>query len=680
MFLFGLHPIDVLIVLFFLITILVIGFMASRNVKNRSDFFVGGRKMGGLLQFFLNFGQMADSNSAPTLASEIYHEGMGGIWIAFQLLLMTPFYWFSSIWFRRARQVTLADLFPDRFGSRRLAAAYALMTLIVSTLAMGMGNIVTYKVVAALVAKPEAAWTAPERNQVEDYKKYLDFRARSPGTLSLEEKSTYAILQSRDRRGELTSFISYIHPFPFYFTYTLVVGSFIMLGGIQAAALTDAVQGVLIIIFSIIMVPVGLNRIGGFHSLHHLVAASKFDLISPEGSGDYTWYSVGAIVLYGILGIAGITPGPVSASARDERSARIGALTGAFAKRLLTLPWAFCGLLALAVLGTGLADPDAAWGRLSYAILPPGLMGLMLAGMLLGHMPNVGVNAVNMSALLSRNLYQPLVPNRTERHYLWFAKIMVVVVLGLGILIPLFFSGVVSLMFTMWLFGAILGATFALLYFWRGLTASGVGISWVVWILLIGVVPSLVPEVPAFRQSSFLLVQTAPVAGNDYSFNPQPLFFDSIARIRPDDTLSASEGIGRFNVENYILYHLGMPLQKFSSAGLMTCRWLFDALVSFLLLMVFSLLTARKSAADQAREDRFFAKMKTPVSADPVAEAGELELSNQHPRRFDHLKLFPGTAWEFTKWSRHDIIGFTGCWLVVALILALLWAMVSIGA
>ena len=47
-----------------------------------------------------------------------------------------------------------------------------------------------------------------------------------------------------------------------------VVGIYIVLGGLRAAAITDAVQGLLILVMSLMLIPVGLHRIGGFAGLH----------------------------------------------------------------------------------------------------------------------------------------------------------------------------------------------------------------------------------------------------------------------------------------------------------------------------------------------------------------------------------------------------------------------------
>ena len=50
-------------------------------------------------------------------------------------------------------------------------------------------------------------------------------------------------------------------------------------------------------------------------------------------------------------------------------------------------------------------------------LLPAGLMGLMLSGMLLGNMPSMGVYAVSVAGLATNNIYKPLVKGKSEQHY-----------------------------------------------------------------------------------------------------------------------------------------------------------------------------------------------------------------------------------------------------------------------
>ncbi len=82
----------------------------------------------------------------------------------------------------------------------------------------------------------------------------------------------------------------------------------------------------------------------------------------------------------------------------------------------------------------------------------------------------------------------------------------------------------------------------------------------------------------------------------------------------------------------------------------------------------------------KSSEVRFYARMKTKVAPTPEEDQAEVEASHANPSRFDHLKLFPATNWEFTKWTRKDVVGFFGCWGIVGLILLLLWTVLHVGA
>ncbi len=92
MYVWGLHVADLTILLVFLAALLAVGFRVSRSVKGETDFYLGGRKLGRALQFFLNFGNATDSTGAVQLSSEVFRQGVGGLWISFQTLFITPFF------------------------------------------------------------------------------------------------------------------------------------------------------------------------------------------------------------------------------------------------------------------------------------------------------------------------------------------------------------------------------------------------------------------------------------------------------------------------------------------------------------------------------------------------------------------------------------------------------------
>jgi len=83
---------------------------------------------------------------------------------------------------------------------------------------------------------------------------------------------------------------------------------------------------------------------------------------------------------------------------------------------------------------------------------------------------------------------------------------------------------------------------------------------------------------------------------------------------------------------------------------------------------------------ERIRLDRFFAKQRTPIAKTMEADEQDVIRTFQDPRRFDHLKLFPGSNWEFSKWDKMDVLGFAGCWVGVGLVLALLWGILHLGS
>lgn len=116
--LLGLNIIDVSVIVCYLFVMLYIGKIVSKGIKGQTDFFLAGRKLGKMIQFFLNFGQMVDGSGAALISSFVFKNGIGGIWIGLQTLFLTPYYWFMNPWFRRVRLVTTAELLDDRFGKK----------------------------------------------------------------------------------------------------------------------------------------------------------------------------------------------------------------------------------------------------------------------------------------------------------------------------------------------------------------------------------------------------------------------------------------------------------------------------------------------------------------------------------------------------------------------------------
>jgi SSS family solute:Na+ symporter len=78
--------------------------------------------------------------------------------------------------------------------------------------------------------------------------------------------------------------------------------------------------------------------------------------------------------------------------------------------------------------------------------------------------------------------------------------------------------------------------------------------------------------------------------------------------------------------------------------------------------------------------DRFYVKLKTPVNTNLEKDREEIEKSYQNPSKFDHLKMFPNSQFEFTKWDKTDIVGFFIGFLGVFFIIILTIIIAQLGA
>jgi SSS family solute:Na+ symporter len=697
---FGLNVLDVGIILLYLAVILWLGRRSQRRTKDTNDFFIAGRRLGKFYQFFLNFGHATNADQAVAVAREVYRQGIGGMWIQYLVLFLTPFYWFTSAFYRRARQVTLGDFYTERFRSKFLGASFAVFTLVMAVVGGGVGFMVAGKTIEALTPKPAELYMASETRSVEMFREYQALKQKLDLSLTDTEKARYDELNDRFKKGELRSFISYIDPLVVYLVYGVIVAVYTMMGGFIAAAFTDVIQGFLIAIFSVMLIPIGLSKIGGFAGLHARVPDFMFNLFGSVTTSEYAWYTILAMVLANLVSIIASAPMMQTASAaRNENAARFGMIAGMFFKRFLMIFWALAGLLALGLFKGQLHDPDLIWGYMTLHLLFPGAVGLMLAGILAANMSTLSAASVTYSALFIRNLYQPFVSPRSERHLLRVGRIVIAFTLAGGIGAALFVGNLLDLFKYFISMPAVFGASIWLGFIWRRLTRWAVIIQIFVCFGIYAVIPNVFQSWEWARSNPAFLQETRPRvvrivtealqedvdAGRaratgekiekPHAIEPAAVFYEKVVRVRPEDPDSPKIGIGRFEAEIWVLSWLGIDFVRFTKAQLVATRFFFDALFPFVLLFLLSWLTRPLPKSDL---DSFFAKVHTPVQPNPVEDDRAVEAARAHPEKFVRRKLWPRSNWEVMKPGRADILGFGGTWVLVGVIILLLWVMVTI--
>ena len=130
------------------------------------------------------------------------------------------------------------------------------------------------------------------------------------------------------------------------------------------------------------------------------------------------------------------------------------------------------------------------------------------------------------------------------------------------------------------------------------------------------------------------------------------------------------------NIELVLLDKLGFDLAKNSYAFNETIGYISRLIVPFALLIIISILTRPD---DKKRLDRFYVKMKTTVIPNREADDKEMAISYENPHRFDHLKMFPNSNWEFCKYDKTDIKGMLWTLAGCAGLVLFLYVVVNMG-
>jgi len=494
---------DVIVLVGYFAAMLLIGVICAFRVKKQEDYFMGGRGFGKLLQTFAAFGAGTGSQEPINVGRTTWTSGLSGVWSALMWLFVTPFYWIFAIWYRRMRHITIGDWFVERYESRAMGAAYTLFGF-----CFYMAYLSTMFSAIAKVAEP-----------------------------LLGESTILAMvgwIGSQDPSHLRFVLVPII---------ALVVVAYGVVGGLAAAYWTDLIQGLCIIVLSIILIPYGLSALvekygtdyaaatgvqadvlgtwDGFSIMHQRVSADSFQLFGGPRSGEFPLHYIVSLSFLGLVGIV-VQPHFIATgggTARTEQAARIGLVTGNFLKRFCTIGWAITALIVVALLADSLEinqDPDRAWGVATREILGNvtlggvylGLVGLMLACLLAALMSSADCYMLVSSALLVRNIYAPYFnPNASEKQYVMAGRIAgLFIILGASAVSLASFD--VFAQYKLALEIAVLfAAPFWVGMFWRRATAGAAWGTMLFSLAFFFIVPYVLPMVvPSLRDNQELAI------------------------------------------------------------------------------------------------------------------------------------------------------------------------------
>src|SRR5688500_5426850 len=145
---------------------------------------------------------------------------------------------------------------------------------------------------------------------------------------------------------------------------------------------------------------------------------------------------------------------------------------------------------------------------MSRELLPVRLIAVMIIVILGCKLALLGAQSVVMAGLMVKNLYEPLFPGKSERHYMVIARLTVPVSLAVGIIVGLYLNSVIALLKFAIVLLVVWGVPITMMFLWRRLTETAVRIQVFSTLILIAVIPWSVPAIPALAQSSALTLMT----------------------------------------------------------------------------------------------------------------------------------------------------------------------------
>ncbi|MDL2222214.1 sodium:solute symporter [Parabacteroides sp. OttesenSCG-928-N08] len=234
----------------------------------------------------------------------------------------------------------------------------------------------------------------------------------------------------------------------------LLTAVYTIFGGMKSVLYTSVLQTPILLLGSLIILVLGLKELGGWEEMMRITSSvtvneygdSMTSLIRSNSDPDFPW--LGALIGSSIIGFWYWCTDQYIVqrvlSGKDQKEARRGTIFGAYLKLLPVFLFLIPGMIAFAIhqktgsflpmLDSGVANADAAFPTLVAKLLPAGVKGLVVCGILAALMSSLA-SLFNSSAMLfTIDFYKRFKPETPEKKLVRIGQAATVVIVILGIL------------------------------------------------------------------------------------------------------------------------------------------------------------------------------------------------------------------------------------------------------
>lgn len=219
----------------------------------------------------------------------------------------------------------------------------------------------------------------------------------------------------------------------------VVTGVYTIFGGLHAVMYTEAIQAIVLLAGSFVLLLFGLKEVGGWDALMQSVPKEKLNMFPPLSDPEFPW--LGILLASPIVGVwYWCTDQHIvqrCLAAKNEKEARRGTIFAAFLKLMPFFIFLIPGLIAYALNAQGkiqLDDTNAAFPVMVKSIMPVGLRGVLAGGLLAALMSSLASVYNACSTLYTIDIYKKSHPNASEKELVRVGRIAtgVIVILGMA--------------------------------------------------------------------------------------------------------------------------------------------------------------------------------------------------------------------------------------------------------
>lgn len=199
----------------------------------------------------------------------------------------------------------------------------------------------------------------------------------------------------------------------------VITGIYTVMGGMKAVLWTSVIQTPVLIIGSVVILFAGLDAVGGFEELER-INGEKMHLFRAASDPDFPWPGV----VFGSLIIGFwywctdqyIVQRVLSAPGID--AARRGTILAGYLKLLPVFIFLFPGMIAYALHEKGIiqmSSPDEAFATLVSTLLPAGVKGIVIGGLIAALMSSLASLFNSSATLFTIDFYKRYKPESSEQ-------------------------------------------------------------------------------------------------------------------------------------------------------------------------------------------------------------------------------------------------------------------------